>query len=329
MHVWLDRRGKELLRGEPCQSHLVFYRNMMKIQRYFRIRALLRSEGSIFIPTAGRLDLIFLNLLLRKEQSHSEVFLHFHQFKITPGKIKLLEKIAKAHPEFVIMAPTDKLVAIFKEAGFPNCERVPCPVYEPIPKSSCENDQFEKIIYAGAARSDKGFSRVVDFIEYAFLQAERWPIEIQASPPFSGRYDNDSKQALQKLNQLPYPALTVHPDTLDASDYQSLFQKAIALLLYNHHDYASKFSGVALNALYAGCPIVTTAGTWAGNIVKQFEAGVVLEEAAPECVYKAVKLITQNYAQYRSNAKRAGLSLQKEHDPINTLAVFKRYLYRE
>ncbi len=326
LHVWLDRRGKDLYREEICHVHPCFSRKLAKVQKYFRLRSLLQKDDPLFIPTAGSIDFIFLTRLLREKNSHPTIFLHFHQFKVTPEKIKLLEETAKIHPEFIIMAPTEKLLAIFRQAGFPNCECVPCPGYEPKSKSSNQAEQVEKIIYAGAARSDKGFPRVIDFIDYASDQPDPLPIEVQMSRPFSGRYDTETKAAIAKLKTISHPALNTHTETLDRGVYQNLFDQAIALLLYKQDDYANKFSGVALDAFYAGCPVVTTAGTWAGDVVTRFEAGVVLENSSPEYVYKAVESIRNHYLHYHENAKRAGAELQKEHDAINTLAVFKKYL---
>lgn len=326
-HVWLDRRGENLFLGDKCSRHACFFRKFMKIQMYWRLSALLKSGEPIFIPTAGRIDFLFLKWLLRKKRITQRIFLHFHQFKVTPQKIALLRKVARAYPDFVIMATTEKLLAIFKKAGFPNCEHVPCPGYEPRSKPLRSAAQSAKLIYAGAARLDKGFPRVVDYIEYVTQQSEPLPIEIQVSPPFSGRYDRASKKAIAKLNQLTNPALTIHTQTLDLDAYQNLFANAIALLLYEYNDYATKFSGVALDAFYAGCPIVTIAGTWAGDRVERFNAGIVLKDPSPQNVHQAVQAIRNNYSLYYENAQRAGEALQQAHDPVNTLAVFKKYIY--
>lgn len=326
LHVWLDRRAKTLFQEEKCCIHACFFRKLMKIQMYFRLRSLLKSNESIFIPTASRMYLLFLSWLLRKGHFDQTIFLHFHQFKVTPEKMKLLCKVAKAHPEFIIMAPTEKLLTIFREAGFPNCEHVACPGYESRSKPSNQAAQCQKLIYAGAARLDKGFPQIVDYIEYATHQTNPLPIEVQISPPSSGRYDCASKKAIAKLNQLPHSTLTLHAETLDRCAYQNLFDKAIALLLYERDAYANKFSGVALDSFYAGCPLVTIAGTWAGDMVKRFDAGVVLNNPSSQNIHEAVQFICHDYAHYHENAKHAGEVLQKEHDPINTLAVFKKHL---
>ena len=329
LHVWLGRQGKNLFQQEKCQIHPYFVQKLRKIQTYFCLRALLRSADSLFIPTAGRLDLIYLHRLLKKNFNHSIVFLHFHQWRDTPEKMALLKKIAKAHPSFVMMAPTEKLLAVFKQAGFSRCEYVPCPGYETHFNTSQQIPIGQKLIYAGAARADKGFPQVIPLIKYLSDNHISLPVELQLSPPSSGRYDSSTEKAIAMLQQYRASHVTVHPHTLDQKAYQQLFQHAVALLLYDSRCYHNKFSGVALDAFSAGCPVITTENTWASDIVRRFGAGIVINDCEPHTVYQAAQSIQQNYLHYHNNAIQAGKVLQQEHDPANTLAVFLKYINRK
>ncbi|OGO97416.1 MAG: hypothetical protein A3F41_05190 [Coxiella sp. RIFCSPHIGHO2_12_FULL_44_14] len=325
LHVWLDRRGKSLFQHEICDIHPYFYRQWRKFQQWFCLNTLLKSQQPLFIPTAGRADLIYLDRLLSQRSDHAPIFLHFHQWTVTAKKIKLLKKIAARHPTWVIMVPTPALLETFKKAGFARTEYLPCPSYEP-PPSSHRPARWEKLVYAGAARTDKGFPQVVDFVEYLTQQLVQIPIVLQVSPPVSGHRDPASQQALTKVTQLPNRYITLHQHTLDQTAYQQLFTNAICLLLYDHHLYQAKFSGVALDAFYAGCPVIATQGTWAAQRVEQFQAGIVVTALNPEAVYNALQSIRDRYAYYAENAHRAGLTLQKEHDPLHTLQAIQKYL---
>lgn len=326
LHLWLDRRGKGLLEGDACVIHPHFYRRWRKIQKFFCLRSLLKAKQALFIPTAGRIDLVYLDRLLGAKQYDQAVFLHFHQFKVTPKKRVMLRRIAKRHPEFVIMAPTEKLLSLFRSSGFERCEHVPCPGYEPR-SGACEAlGRCEKLIYAGAARADKGFSQVVDAVEHLMSQANPLPIELQVSPPASGRYDAASERALLKLRRLSYSSVTLHEQTLNREAYQRLFENAVCLLLYDVDFYRDKFSGVALDAFLAGSPVIAMVGTWAGDTVQKFNAGVALKDRSPQSVCSAVEWILDHCQHCRENAKRAGEALQKLHDPANTLAAIGKYL---
>ena len=66
-------------------------------------------------------------------------------------------------------------------------------------------------------------------------------------------------------------------------------------MVYSPENYRDKFSGVVLNALYAGCPIVGIADTWIGETVRRFQVGVVLTHRSPENIYEALQLIRREY----------------------------------
>ena len=324
MHLWLNRQGRHLYPGTGIHLHPYFQRRWRKLQKFFCLRFLVRSCKTIFIPTAGRIDLIYLDWLLKDKEYEEKLFFHFHQFKINEKKLILLKKIAKKHPEFIIMAPTLKLLAIFQRSGFQYCEHIPCPTYglPLLPFSGCS---FKKVIYAGTARTDKGFPEVIDFLGYLMKKEKNLPVELQISPPFCGRYDEKSKRALQRLKDISLPKLVIHECALNQTDYQRLFIGGISLLIYDKMSYQAKFSGVALDALYAGCPIVTVADTWMGSVVKRFQAGIVVTDRSPECIYQALFLIRRWYSYFQENAKQASAILSREHDPTNTLKIIDKY----
>lgn len=329
LHIWLDQRGRDLYSNEHCQSHPYFYYRLRKIQKFFCLHSLIQANKTIFIPTAGYLDLIYLNCILKNRKYPGKIFIHFHQFKISDAKIYLLKKIARFHPEFIIMAPTQNLLKIFEESGFHNCAHVFCPSYAPLSQRTMVNS-FRKLIYAGAARSDKGFPEMVSFLEYFYQKEKNTIVEVQASPPSSGRYDGKSKTALLRLKKIPFSKLILHELTLTQKEYQQLFIGGICLLIYDWESYQNKFSGVALDALYAGCPLITIRGTWMGEVTQQFQAGMALtDDRSTRSIYEAFLEIRQRYAYFHENAKQAGKILIQEHDPKNTFKIIKKMSSRE
>src|SRR3990167_5014664 len=68
LHVWLDRRGDQLYSGLPIQKHTYFSQRWRQYQKWWCLRSLLRNQKHIFIPTAGRIDLLYLNWLLHNEK---------------------------------------------------------------------------------------------------------------------------------------------------------------------------------------------------------------------------------------------------------------------
>ncbi len=328
-YLWFDVRGGPLLQSlsQPCQFVPYFRRRWRKLQLWWCLKKLIRANVAIFIPTAGRLDLLYLDKLLKKYPYRRKIFLHFHQFTCKPKKISLLERIAKIHSQLVIMVPTKRLLDIFTKAAFQYCELAPCPVVKRGKTTQTMNVfKSKKIIYAGAARSDKGFPQVVALLEY--IQKEQLAIaaEVQISPPHNRRYDEDVKQALLRLKQLDKKHITLYQETLSTEDYKRLFQGGICLLLYDPSSYHDKFSGVALDAFCAGVPLISVGDTWASQMIRRFNSGVVLENCELESVVTAIEVIYKNYIEYQKNAELGGAILSCEHSPDHTLAILQKHI---
>ena len=118
----------------------------------------------------------------------------------------------------------------------------------------------------------------------------------------------------------------MYRNALTTYQYQELFLGAICLLVYEQEKYADKFSGVALDAFYAGCPIITVDNTWMGDITKNFDAGIVLQQATVIAISAAILKIKEQYNYYHSNAKRAAEHLIVTHDPKHSLQAVYDYL---
>ncbi len=74
LHVWLNRRGRTLYPGARVRLRPYFRRRWRKLQKFFCLRSLLRSGKTIFIPTAGRIDLIYLDWLLKEKNTRGNCF---------------------------------------------------------------------------------------------------------------------------------------------------------------------------------------------------------------------------------------------------------------
>lgn len=318
MHIWMDLRGKNLLDPKACTSHPYFFRPLRQVQKIFLYFKLLRQPGIIFVGTSELWDLRVLAFWAQRVKKKAKVFVHSHQFKQTPKKIARLKRIAQLGLDFTLVTPTEKLANIFRAQGF-RCEVLECPTYHPVQAMNNEVAKFSKVLYAGAARNDKGFAEVIKVLKYNRTLGKNTVFEIQTSPPSSRRYDNGTQAALQELHALPQHNLVLHQDTLTEMQYLKLFQNAICLLIYKQKEYQDKFSAVALDSFYAGCPIITAKNTWMGDVAERYNAGIALDNYEPETVQQAIDKIAANYAEFHANAKHAAQVLLKLHDPKRTL----------
>lgn len=319
MRIWMDRRGKGLFDNYKCKEKPYFLRAFRQIQKVLLYKKLLSEPGAIFVGTSELWDLRVLAYLSGRMHVKACVFLHFHQFRKTPKKLATLKRIAAKAFNFHILSPTDKLLKVFKEHGFINYAVVPCPTYLPNINNEQVPGHFKKVLYAGAARKDKGFPLVVNLLQHLRSRQVNTVFEMQISPPSSQRYDNATQIALSQLQALPRNNLILHRDTLDQRRYLRLFRDSICLLLYDQKEYQDKFSGIALDAFYAGCPIITAKHTWMGDVAEHYGAGIALENYDVVSIQQAIDTIKNNYATFHTKAKQAAIQLAAAHDPKNTL----------
>ncbi len=340
MQVWLGKAvdNKEvlskLLHLNKCsvKIHKYFIRPIRQIQKIFLYYNFLKNQQPFYVCTSGLLDLIVCDFLIKifKFNNYGRVaFFHFHQFNKKPSKIQTLKKISKTAKEnFKILATTDNLIQIFLDCGFKQCKTIACPSFAP--KNSIEKIKydFNKILYAGVARQDKGFSLVVDTIIAMQSKHSNLPFMLQISTPNSNRLDKQIALALSKLQPIAHlnHKIKLCRSALTALQYQELFLGAICLLVYDQKQYADKFSGVTLDAFYAGCPVITVGDTWMGDITLRFNAGIVLKQPTTITISDAILKIINQYSYYHENAKRAAQYLIAAHDPKHSLQAVYDYL---
>lgn len=299
-----------------------FYRKIRRIQALWLYRKLLRSGERIFISTAGRTDLMLLNLASLTRIPAQQVFLYVHWFKSSDSKFRQLAKLAKSQPNLVILTPSATVREEFLKAGFVNTQIVPYPITPcKQPLHAVESNQFRHLLFAGAARKDKGFSSVVDLVQLLTAEKSNIPVTMQTSAEHYDKLDEVTRNDIARLEACNYPWLQKYSETLPQPEYLELFQGSICIQLYSQQDFADRISGVTLDALSAGSPIVTLSGTWMARVVDEFKAGIVLDFPETGLVHDAVKTIKQDYGTYQQNALKAGYELQLRHSAGHLMQV--------
>jgi hypothetical protein len=301
-----------------------FSRRLRRMQAALLYWRLLRSGARVVITTAGRTDLVLLNLVGPKPIPAGRVFLYVHQLRLNPRKEAALRRLAAQQPNLMLMCTTDEIEKTVKQCGFCHTMVVlPLPAQSTYGGATEPSTRFRHVLIAGAARSDKGFSIAVDLIRYLAAQGASLPVSIQTSGDHYGRFDEVTQTALAQLRDVPYSQLTMLPDTLTRPEYVDLFRGAICLQPYDRAEYANKLSGITLDALTVGAPVVTLSRTWMAKMVEQFEAGVVVEEPTSDALYRAVEVIRNAYEHYSTNATQAGRSLNKQSQWASLINMLK------
>jgi len=298
-----------------------FHRRIRRPEAFLLYRKLLREPGRIFVPTAGRADLTMLSLAAGRSIPPGKAFLYFHWVKPDPSKREFFRKASRRQPGLTLMGPTETVVGVFRECGFRDVRVVPYPGSPASAEAAGAEGVFRHVLYAGAARRDKGFPAVVDFVRLLADAGLGIPTVVQASPEHYGKFDDGIPAELDRLRKSSYARLTILPETLGASEYRAMFDGAIVLQPYSRVDFADRISGVTLDAFSAGAPVVATAGTWMARAALRFGAGVALEDPSPASIHSAVEAVRAEYPRFRRNAIEAGSALRKEHDARQLLEV--------
>jgi len=307
--------------GGRCEVIPFFSRRLRRLQAFLLYRRLLAGAGRIFVSTAGRPDMVLLDLAAKGEIPPGKVFLYFHWLRPSPRKLAYFRRFAVSHPGVTVLGPTESVVGPFRECGFRDARVVPYPITPSGPGEERPGGRFRHILFAGAARRDKGFSRVVDLVCDMAARGVSFPFSVQASPDHYDKREEGIRDDLDRLRKAAPSWLRTFPDTLGAEAYRKMFDGAIVLQPYSREDFADRVSGVTLDAFSAGAPVIATAGTWMARVVDRFAAGAAVPELSPSALLSAVETIRADYSRYHRNALEAGRSLQEEHSARHLLDV--------
>lgn len=130
-----------------------------------------------------------------------------------------------------------------------------------------------QICYVGDARCEKGFASLPEIIGRVLGTPRGVPkvrFVIQANSPSTG-LEPDAREALRLLEGFDPSAVTLITRTQDRSEYETtILSSNIVLLPYKADRYRYRSSGVLIEALSAGVPVLVPQGTWLANELQRF-----------------------------------------------------------
>lgn len=319
--IWAGRAAEELFPGLPQAALQPYFgRRLRRAQAFWLYRRLLRAPGRLFVPTAGVTDIQLLSLAAPARLPADKASLFVHWIRPTDSRRRRLARAARRQPELRVLAPTDEIVALLRDAGFARARLVPYPL-SPRARAPETPAAFRHLLFAGAARLDKGFSHVVDLVEQLERSGEEIRLCVQTSSRHYGKVDSEIARELARLERIRYRGLATHPQTLDAEDYFGLFRGAICLQPYQRAEFEGRVSAVTVDALACGAPILTTAGTWIARTVERLNAGLALEKISGDELLLAARRVIADYPRYSANALEAARVVHREHDPSHLLSA--------
>lgn len=174
---------------------------------------------------------------------------------------------------------------------------------------------FRHLLMAGAARVNKGLDVVAELAERFSREGRELPLLVQVSPKHVDRHGSREDAVVRRLLDADYRGLVADPRAPDRGEYAARFTGALVLAPYARAQFAHGVSGVVLDALLHGAPCIATEGTWAGNLIERFDAGVVLRDRTADELAGAIERILARWDRFSARAAEASDELVVEHDP--------------
>jgi len=354
--LWIDRAAQ--LPHWPAgaaQLEPFFHRRWRKLQALLLYRRLLRDAAPLLVPTATYFDLRAIDLAAGGRLPAHRAYLYFHKLRVSAARARALAQLARRQPALELFGTSGEIVGRLRAAGFTRVQQVlPVLTAGAAPGTGAEataggaavaragaagghgatadagevpgaatdtraqRPPFRALLSAGAARADKGFSRIVDLVQWMESTGATLPIAVQTSGDHYGRYDERTSADLRRLRACRYAGLQLIDATLDASQYAQLFPGSVCLQPYERAEYADKMSAVTFDALRAGAPVITLSGTTMADIVARSGAGIVIDEATAPAFLAAAQTAVAQYGalQARAFAAAAGFEPGNSWAPL-------------
>ena len=140
----------------------------------------------------------------------------------------------------------------------------------PIPHTYASTDRIRhggplQLTYLGDARTEKGFPllpELVEFLERTYLRTRRAGLAIQCNYNIPGG-EPKTAVALGQLESMPGQHIEFYKKALTSDEYRHLLLTAdINLLLYDSSNYYARSSGILVESLAVGIPVIVPTGCW-------------------------------------------------------------------
>lgn len=245
--------------------------------------------------------------------------LYFHRSPSTGRDRAFLPLAALARRHALAIAPTEMVAESLSRGGWRRVECVPYPALGAhVPPSPVA---FSHLLMAGAARLNKGLDLVAGLARSWAREDRSVPLVVQVSKKHAARHGRRESAVVADLLSSGYRGLRVDEAAPDRERYVARFPGALVLAPYAREQFASQVSGVVLDALLHGAPVIATRGTWPGAQVERFGAGITIGERTVPALAAAIDRVFSEWPRHAERACAAATVLAREHDPDRLLAV--------
>ena len=247
------------------------------------------SEGdSVFLPTASAIELTGLAAYLGRSSvaagaSWHLLFrrdIHRGPFAQDPKEEQSVEELRRvlhnavarlAGREVYFYTDTEELTAQYNHLGVAAFRTLPIPhTHRPVERDSLQRPL--RVVYSGDARREKGYHllpHVIQDLWSDYVETGKVEFALQSNYNVEGG-EPEAVISRCQLEHFPSGPVRLFKEPLSSVDYQGLLLSGdIHLLLYDAANYYARSSGILVEALSVGVPVLVPAGTW---LARQFLA---------------------------------------------------------
>ena len=250
------------------------------------------DDAIVFVPNATAAELDGLALL--SEGGHASAAAHWaflwrrpifsgypESYKgqmevLRPRRMEFARLRARApHVNAHFYTDTDELTEQCNLLGVYSFATLPVPV-DPVPASPARQSDILTLGYLGDARDEKGFQHLPKLVE-AFVprrgetQRVRFLCQANFNVPDG---EPGSRYARGILMQYDQTLVELVHGPFDSDEYGALLRRMdIVLIPYAAESYSARSSGILMEALAAGLPVLAPAGSWMARIAETSRRG--------------------------------------------------------
>jgi len=309
----------------------------------------LQSDDQVFLPTISDFDLVGLTLFLRQFRQRSRtnwhVQFHFNFLEGSNAKYsKQSDRIDRMSDHFRELlqelndvplhfyATTPELAEQYNLLHVAPFHLLHYPV-NPLFLKSNEQQSTPcplRVLCAGGLREEKGSHELAQLMEKtnALGLAGQLQFWVQAKRASRVPVAAHQRYELRSLNHQPPASARVVcvPHPLEPDDYVRLLRSAhIGLFLYDADRYYTRCSGILVELLTAGVPVIVPAGCWLGQqLLHPAACGVGLIANDRSEVPRLLAEMTQQYEHFAAAARAFAPRYFAMHRPEDVIATLER-----
>ncbi|MDD2542187.1 MAG: hypothetical protein PHH28_14255 [Desulfuromonadaceae bacterium] len=284
-------------------------------------RAVREKQPFLVLPAAGRHAAAVSIAAARSGCVPDYAQFFFHRPPTTLRDKCFLPFAGLARTHALAITPTEMVADALRETGWKRVVCVPYPALAE--KNPPQPELFSHLLMAGAARINKGLDLVAELAGQWAHEGRKLPLLVQVSQKHADRHGHREGSAVRALLSSGYQGLRTDATAPNRVEYLARFRGALVLAPYTREQFSSQVSGIVLDALLHGAPVIATQGTWSGYQVERFGAGVTITERTPTALAAAIDRVLTDWPTFSARACAAAETLAQDHDPIHLLRILR------